>query len=520
MAEQEPLEPAKKDKQNWLRELLGRTQGQERGDVIAGQVGQQAQGVAIGKNIVQIGALVIPVWPFIVFFILLALVALGWGLSQLGPTQMPTNSFNVAVAQIGELDANGQLQPSDDGAILSDLIFKGLREEYKNLPAGATVTVWHDNLGLTEKRGTIGLIADEATAIERAEALNADLVVYGNLVTDENTVSFAPQFYINRQQGETGEVNEIRGSFQLGGDIPFLPPLDPSDDRLVTFLTSEMGLRATALRWFTEGFILDLAGQTPEAYQTFKQAETELKSWPEQGQGKEILYYFIGRQALFLARNELEAQKSFEKGGAPAARQEAEKYFNLALTSNPAYARAQIGLGGVYFQRAQLQEPAERLAAPDIDEAINYYEQARTDAPKLPGGTQLVREAQLGLAVAAYLKGEAYARLGYVDEALTYFEWTAREIEAILPAVQAEAHQQRSLVHLYLDLGSAYMQQADLWRNRGESARAAELYTQARDAYATCAKQKIPDKITQNIIDTYCRPHQQKAEEALATVKE
>ena len=62
----------------------------------------------------------------------------------------------------------------------------------------------------------------------------------------------------------------------------------------------------------------------------------DLTAWSEQGEGKEILYYLMARQALFLKRYD-----------------EAETFSRQALVSNPAYPRALVVLGGVGVRRAQ-----------------------------------------------------------------------------------------------------------------------------------------------------------------------
>ena len=80
----------------------------------------------------------------------------------------------------------------------------------------------------------------------------------------------------------------------------------------------------------------DLLGRHEQALIQLKQTAGELTSWGERGEGKEILYYLMARQALFLKRND-----------------EAEGFITQALASNPAYPRAYVVLGGVGVRRAQ-----------------------------------------------------------------------------------------------------------------------------------------------------------------------
>lgn len=432
------------------------------------------------------------------------------------PSQM-SGDFNIVVAEIGQQDPGDQIIPSKDGEQLGQWIFSELENEYKNLPQEFDVQVWHNGPELAAKNVKIGLVADDTAAAKLAERLKANLVIYGNLDSGENPANFVPKFYIKPLIGETGELDELKGPFQLGAPIPIPIPLDTNDPVMIASLKPEVSLRARALRWFTIGFIWDLAGQTVKAWQTFHQAEQELKDWGEKNQGKEILYYFIGREALFLSRDEQEAQKVFDS--AETARAAAESYFTKALTSNPNYARAYMGLGGVYFQRAQRQPPAERLAAPELDQAIKNYQQALAHAPKLPGD-QLQLEARFGVASAYQIKGDAHFQLGFYSEAAAYFDSTIREIEAIIPPLTA-AKQQRSLGHVYLTLGVAYNQQAIIREKQGDRPGSLALYQKAQDAYTNCIAQgdrqkggNPADKLLKNIIDNYCRPYADKADQA------
>ncbi len=460
---------------------------------------------------IQIGTLVIPAIPLLGLFFLLVAVALVLGWSQLGPTEMPSGSFNVVVAEIGQKDTNGQVHPSEDGKQLSQWIFTELKNEYKDLPQNSEVTVWHDSLGWTEKRVLIGVISSQAEAAALARKINANLVIYGNLVAGENTTSFVPEFYVTQLRGEADEIDEISGPYQLGAPIPLNLPLNIGDPVLIASLKPEVSLRAKALRWFTLGFIWDLAGKTTTALKTFQQAEKDLEDWGERGQGKEILYYFIGREALFLSRSEEEAQKVFTS--AEEARTEAEKYFRKALGSNPDYARAYLGLGGVFFQRAravQSQSPPQSLTL--AESAIAQYKLALANARKLPG-EQVPLEARFGLAVAYQLKGDTYYKLSHYDEAMTYLDGAIREIQATLEPMMA-AQQHRSLGHAYVALGAAYAEQAIMRQNQGDKAQSMALYKKAEEAYTACiaqgdaAKGGNPyDELLKNIINTYCRPY-------------
>lgn len=432
------------------------------------------------------------------------------------PTPIPTPSqmsgdFNIAVAEIGQRDADGKIIFSKDGQLIGQLFSSELEKEFQNLPE-FNVQVWHDGPELAAKNVTIGLVADDAAADTLAARINANLIVYGNLDSNQNPANFVPKLYLKPLPGETGELDELKGPFQLGAPIPVPIPLDTNPVTTAS-LKPDVTLRAKALRWLTIGFIWDLAGQTVKALETFQQAEQELKDY----QGKDILYYFIGREALFLSRDEKEAKKVFDS--AEAARATAKDYFTKALDSNPDYARAYLGLGGVYFQRAQRQAPAERLAATEVDQAIKNYEQAVANASKLPDD-QVQLEARFGVAGAYQLKGDAYFQLGAYDEANTYFDSTIREMQAIIPPLTA-VKQQRSLGHVYLALGVAYNQQAIIHQKQDDKPGSLALYQKAQEAYTNCIAQgdsqkggNPADRLLKNIIDNYCKPYYDKVNQA------
>ena len=113
--------------------------------MIAASVGDGNQGVAVGKNIVQIGTLVIPVIPVVAGLVLLVAGAGAFVYFSLGPAQM-TGPFSVAVAEFGEVDASGQVHHSPDGERLSEWIYGGLQDELKPCRKSSTcepgTTAW------------------------------------------------------------------------------------------------------------------------------------------------------------------------------------------------------------------------------------------------------------------------------------------------------------------------------------------------------------------------------------------
>src|SRR5690349_11261915 len=160
-----PMQPEDNTGTSWLRRLLPR---RAQGDVVAATVGEGARNVTVGKNIVQIGTLIVPL-PFLASMIVVLLSGIGlitWQLGQIfdtGVARMP-GTFNVAIADFNQLDANNR--PARDPALgrqLSEWVYQVLtanRKVYANidLDAEATLALWYDGLPRSVKTVEIGRI--------------------------------------------------------------------------------------------------------------------------------------------------------------------------------------------------------------------------------------------------------------------------------------------------------------------------------------------------------------------------
>jgi tetratricopeptide (TPR) repeat protein len=468
-------------------------------------------GDKVAGSKIQIGTLNVPVIPMI----LLALGLLGiFGFAAYrtfvpiptatpipGPTRMK-GLFNVAVAEFGEVDADGQVHPSPDGQQLSQWVYDGLQLEVKSLPLEIQQEfqplVWHDSMNLQEKGITLGVIPDDKAAAELAQKINAHMVIYGNLKLDQSTASFVPEFYVAPVQGE---ADEILGRHQFGAPIELQTPLNLEEQGLS--LNIKLTSRTRALSRFTIGLMYDLLGDSDTAGKVFQEAIDKL-DWDKNG-GKEIFYYFVGRSALFLDRDE-----------------EAEAAFRAAVDfTNDNYARAYVGLGSVYSRRARRLPPEQRLETTDLQQAIENYQQAITRADVLLE-PQTKISAQLGLGQAYRLQGDTYTRLDDFDKAWPLFDQTIAEIQPIVASLQT-ARQYRYLGQAYNTLGAAYAQQAYIRQVQGDKTGSIALYEKAREAYANClalkAKAPTDEILSEGIIAKGCSPADKVAEEALTSLK-
>jgi tetratricopeptide (TPR) repeat protein len=456
---------------------------------------------------------VIPAVPLLAGLILFIVIIgfLAW--LNFVPNKMPLNTFNVAVAEFGQVDSTGRVSSSVDGRNLSEWMFGELQTEYKNWPTSQPV-VWHDSMGLTQKRVQLGLISGQ-TQDQRNEAaklladkIGANMVIYGNIDMSEQPVHFTPQFYIAEVRNE---ADEIVGRHQLGAPIEVRLPINLYDERTSAFFEGKLGTRVDALVWFTRGLALDLSGRQQEALATFKEAEGQLSGWADD-QGKEILYYFLGREALYLGRFDPTANNKAE---ALQYLDEAKVAFNQALTINPGYFRAHIGLGGVYLQLGQHLTPTERLKTDDLALAIKQYQLA-IEMSKDAAEVQVEFKGHQGLGSTYRLLGEAYLFDNNFAQADPNLDQAITEIKQAVALITEEQH--RLLAQAYLELGSAYYQKAHIRLAVGEKTESKPLFEQARASYDQCARQadlEFYDSLLQEIKTKYCDKNRQEVQKAL-----
>jgi hypothetical protein len=101
MMNQEDPTPNNSNRSNWLRRLLRRWLVDNPGDTIAADIGEGAQGVAVGKNIIQIGALKIPLWLALAVTSMIAALFQGRLIARAEASPTPTLTFTIAPTPTG-----------------------------------------------------------------------------------------------------------------------------------------------------------------------------------------------------------------------------------------------------------------------------------------------------------------------------------------------------------------------------------------------------------------------------------
>lgn len=529
-----------------LRGFIARARGQTRGDVIAANVGAGAENVAVGKfifqNNVRIGTVVLPVrFALALVLALLVVVAVGAYAAWLYfvPAEMPNkpDATNIAVAEFGQLDSKGQVQHSDDGAQLSRWMFDTLRPELKALPNSDNYTVWHDSMPFTEKRPTIGIISDEAQAKKIAQQIKANMIIYGNLAVNQKPATFVPQFYIH---GTAGEADEVSGSQSVGGAVPLNLPVDYAKGSTLNSLNKNLGPRSQLMLWTAQGLALDLSGDHAQALQTFRQAEQELvkqadpqrpfNAWARD-QGLEVLYYFIAREALFLASDEgifsnpaLQQLTGFKS--AEDALAAAEQANRTALAIHPNYPHALFGLGNVNFQRGQKILLARKSDPASLDTARaffktaqDWYTQALSQVLEAPA-TGIAVRSQIALGMTNFLLGESYLLGNDAKSAEAFLQFANQKLRSVLPDINAEDYRTRALT--LLALGAAQQEFAHARLVQGDTTQAKTAFGQAVSNYQACidlTNQQTDDSYMTALREQNCQPDRDAAQAASDNVK-
>ncbi|HZQ10551.1 MAG TPA: hypothetical protein VFD70_28490 [Anaerolineae bacterium] len=509
------------------------------GDVNVANVGEGArvEQLGIGRNIFQakinIGSLVIPV-RFLLALLAVAAVVAGVVWWIVTPGQMPPGNANIAIVEFGEQDATGNLKSSSQGAYLSQWLYNRLNESVGDLPEKSRPSFWHLATGFDlthffQKRVVSAPIRDDADAERIARQFNARIVIYGNLAPGQSAASFIPQFYI---ESSRGEADELTGSQQLGQPIPITANVNDE------YLEQTLQPIGRALIWFSRGLNNDLNGRYDLAYQVLKQGEGQLTDW-NKNQGKEVLYYFIGREALFLANCEDDARIVFTPQGntraTDLALKEAEDNFKtaqqIAADNGRTYARATFGLGQVQAQRAQrklippgsstvgqcrinvpppntpISCPVRAVPPTDADtlkdaddlnnQAIGLFNQAQKEMP-VPAPSRLEGKLHGALAFAEIFKGELLLLEQNTNEAEALIQGVASDLQQLTQT--APADDRRTLAETYLGLGTANLLAGFAHLNQNDQADARASFQNAIQAFSTCNKMIPSDEI-----DTFLR---------------
>jgi tetratricopeptide (TPR) repeat protein len=464
-------------------------------EIVEQQITATGRGIAIGK-------LNIPVVPLLAALGigLALLIFVGFGVTrlqqqvqQVQPTPTPvkmTGDFNVLVAEFGQEDATGKVQSTERSRQLGKTVFDTLQAEKADLPDAAIRTAIELRYSAPASTGVP--VMDETAAQQAAAQTGAQMVIYGTI---DRQGDFTPNFYVAPEvRGDITGLNT--GAFQFGDQ-----PIQFGSGAQLN-ANADLRTRSSALMYIITGLTYDLFGRVEQSLEIYQQAQEQLKAWPEKGQGKEILYFFLGQAAFF-------KQFTAAPEEAPGLNDQAQVAFEHALNSNPAYTRAMIGLGGVYNTRIQrLTTTADALGSSDLSSMFAWYEKALAQA-RQDGDAFMEHMANFSLAGAYYLQGAAYRFNNDPVNAVASFEAALQYLD---PAEQyfAATQRQREAAQVYLLRGNINKQQAETLNAQGDRVKARALYGEAQKYYQRCIDQaaRTPDDrlVTETIVRDFCEP--------------
>lgn len=451
------------------------------------------------------------------------------------PIRMTGPIFNIAVAEFGNIEDENEPQASELGTDLSRLIYNGINDQIANATelgalaslALGDIQIWH----LGEVKETIRvdkLFIPGETAESRSQSaqalarnINADMVIYGNLETADDPSTLMLEFYFDAPQLRE-QPDAVGGRHQLAQPIEYR---SGSPGSVAIQIKDVLGLRSRILYWLVVGLTHDLNGAEEDALALFLHAEKMLADWREDD-GKELLYYLIGRSALNL--------RDFEM---------AQSYFQKSAELQPNYANALMGSGSVAFDQGQLllasmvELPAgvdectsmeqisallQEFEASDQNEqflrelahelsntALGYFQQA-VEAASSSDWPPLAEIARLNLGLGYSLRGQA----GPETDALQDFEAAIDELEQARQFF-AESGQIELLGHTYLGLGQAYFYMGNQLARQQSRENAADAMKVAFNYFSQCVGLDNGDGdsfwLKQKIITCGCDPYMEES---------
>jgi tetratricopeptide (TPR) repeat protein len=409
--------------------------------------------------------------------------------------------FNIAVAEMVVLGPDGRIDyDSRAGRQLSGRVYDDLSQAFTS---ESGVQIRQDSLELRQQRClTIGLAADDLAGVgspaATAEFVNADVLIYGALQPVGDRAELLVKFYLAPQLGL--DFSSMVGTYAFETAVPVFDIDGPGSE-----VDAVLGPQMEALARIARGFINELLGRPEQALADFQQVAELVPN-------ADFAHFFVGQENLFLAQTDTERAEAYETAAAAA--------FQRA----PENARAQIGLGGVYFVRAQRRLNAaldNDFAGDFAAELVNVEEDADSAlalfSQVADGGSQVEKYgvpvdqiARLGEGISTRLLGEVNFYQGDSEEAQTLIDEAVVTLETAVPALEA-VNDQRLLAQTYQALGSVYEWQSFLLEQAGDETGSRAANRQARDYYGQCLGlgEDFPFDayLVAEIVEKLCRPH-------------
>ena len=432
--------------------------------------------------------------------------------SQTGPVSMdPTNTMNIALLDPAPATADGPRPP--DAALVRGWIAEELMRAIAASP-GERVALWHDGLPRAQKRAPLPVLAgakdeERETAAQRlSERIKADVILSSRVEETDGKRSLQPEFYLFSRLAP--EAGESIGRYTFGA--PILLPADLTKADAVTrdSVAKQLTDRAQLLERLLLALREDVLGRHDSALALLERlendlgvrglADEQLAARAQTVSGLDTLYYFLGREKLFLGRNA-----------------DAEADAQRAIVINDHDPRAWIILGGALMQQSLSADPA---AALEPEGLLDRAEQAYGEAVRLsPDSSTANTIARLALGNVHVARGATLYVTGQADDqAEVVLQGAVAELTPLLDAL-TQGKQYRMLAQARSYLGAARLYEGTIALQQGATDSARTLLQEAETHFDACIAQgdQLPEDATlrDKIIGAGCRPARQQAAQAL-----
>lgn len=381
---------------------------------------------------------------------ILAVALLYFGLREVGPDRM-TGDFNVAVAPFQVI---GEGEEPERGEDVANSIYGRLQANFEELDT-PIIHVWGPELPRLNPIPVIkGNTAEErATAAEKlANDIDADIVIYGVVTTENGNWLVTPEFFVSAQNFQ--EAAEILGQYNIGKPFQVL-----GDDPRALRISAGDKMRPRS-----ESIAKMAIGLTYYSVTNYDRALDEFKQLVEKGllteeSGADVVYMMLGNTLGKQAAAILQNADVCNPDPTPNEQvtnllTEAAANYDKALAINPDSARPYSGKGSVAYLLAlsngnqvdmtQLQKSIELL-----NEGVN--------APNKPPYSHVEAKLHLNL-------GQSYLLLALINE--IGFEHATQEFNQVIAEYEGLSDDNDVMQELageaYARLGLIYEQLSDV----------------------------------------------------------
>jgi len=292
------------------------------------------------------------------------------------PPPVMRGTLNLAMADFASADSRGRRAAKATAKLATDVatsVADLLTEQLRPTASRMRIEI-RGPAQFPQIRGASQTARAQA-AKQRAGQIDADIVVYGTLSTDGNTISLQPELYLSDSiQGDTGE---LVGDHPWGSIIEL--PGSPESNPLATQLFGEpLSARTKALASMILGIWHYQAGQPSAALQHLH-AAAENPAWRDQ-QGKQVVYLFLGNAAERQGAQE-QRKRNPDLDTVRRSFAQAVGYYQKALRIDRQYARAWYGIAETRFLQVGLSCQPDRTNRPLLAQVVRDLEQGQGNPP-------------------------------------------------------------------------------------------------------------------------------------------